>query len=138
MFKIKLRRNWIKKEYSSLCKCKSDEKIMDVEVAHTFFKRLVGLMFKKDIKNPILFEIPQGIKNGKIAKYRSSIHTCFMFKEIAIVFVDSENNVFEIAYLKPWRFFTPKKVARYILECDKNGFTEYNLKVGDKIEIKTK
>ena len=89
-------------------------------------------MFKKNIDYPLLFEIPQNIRN----KHRSSIHSCFMRFELKLLFIDDENIIYEMADLKPWRHYVPKKAAKYIIEFDKKSFNEINLKIGDEIEIK--
>ncbi len=102
----------------------------DVKIANTFTKRLVGLMFKKDAKIPLLFEIPK-LKN----RNRSAIHTCFMRFEIVIIFIGYDDEIFEIATLKPWQYYTPKKGAKYIIEFEKNEFEKYDLEVNDKIKL---
>lgn len=88
-------------------------------------------MFKKEINKPLLFKIPKS-KN----KNRSSIHSCFMRFEIAIVFIDFNNKIYEITNLKPWNFYSPKKPAKYIIEFKKEEFNKINLKINDKIKIK--
>ena len=40
--------------------------------------------------------------------------------------------IFEKTTLKPWKFYKPKKEAKYILECKKN---KLKLKVGDQLEF---
>ena len=62
---------------------------MEIILADTFFKRLKGLMGKKDFEDGMLFTNLTG----------SSIHTLFMRIER--------------------RFYKPKKHARYILETKK-------------------
>ena len=110
----------------------SNEKMIKIEMANSFFKRFLGLMFKSKCEYPLLLEIPQSIKT----KERSSIHSFFMRFELAIVFIDNEDIVYEIANLKPWRYYIPKKGAKYIIEFDKNNFENYDLKIGDEIELK--
>lgn len=107
-------------------------KINQVHVANSFRKRLIGLMFKKNIDYPLAFIIPRRINN----RQRSSIHSIFMRFELTIVFVDEENIVFEIANLKPWKYYVPKKAAKYIIEFDKNKFNKSKLKIGDEIILK--
>ncbi len=103
----------------------------DVNIADNFKSRLKGLMFKKHAKTPLLFEIPKS-DNRK----RSAIHTCFMRFEITIVFIGFDNKIFEIANLKPWKFYTPQKPAKYVIEFNKNDFYNYDLKVDDEIDLK--
>lgn len=111
---------------------KSDKKISNIKVANSFFSRFIGLMFKKDTDYPLLFEIPQNINN----RHRSSIHSCFMRFDLKLVFIDKNNIIYEISDLKPWRYYAPKKPAKYIIEFDKSGFSDYDLKIGDEIELK--
>ena len=54
----------------------------------------------------------------------------FMLFEIDVYFLDENKTVFEKTTLKPWRFYKPKKQAKYILET-KKGLLK--LKIGDKI-----
>ena len=93
---------------------------MKIIIANTFFKRFKGLMLKKDFNDCILFT------NLK----ESSIYIMFMLFEIDVYFLDENKTVFEKTTLKPWRFYKPKKQAKYILET-KKGLLK--LKIGDKI-----
>lgn len=110
----------------------SNKKISEVIIANTFQKRLLGLMFRQKTEFPMLFEIPQNIGS----RMRSSIHSLFMRFDLKLVFIDKNNIVFEMADLKPWRLYVPKKEAKYIIEFDKSKFENYNIKIGDKIEIR--
>ena len=125
------KRNKKNKNLKSITLIKSNEEIAKIRIANTFFSRLIGLMFKKNAKIPLLFEIPERINK----KERSSIHSFFMRFEIVIVFIDKGNAVYEIAELKPWNCYIPKKPAKYIVEFDKREFDDC-LKIGDEVEIK--
>ena len=125
------KRNKKNKNLKSMTLIKSNEEIAKIRICDTFFSRFMGLMFKKNAKIPLLFEIPERINK----KERSSIHSFFMRFEIVIVFIDKCNMVYEIAELKPWNFYIPKKPAKYIVEFDKREFNDC-LKIGDEIEIK--
>ena len=120
------------KNFKILYNKNSGEKIVKIKIANSFFKRFLGLMFKSRCDYPLLFEIPQSIK----IKERSSIHSLFMRFELTLVFIDDYNLIYEIANLKPWRYYIPKKGAKYIIEFDKNEFENYDLKIGDEIELK--
>ncbi len=114
---------------------KTDEKnkklkSYNVKIANNYSSRLKGLMFKKSCKIPLLFEIPKS-KNRK----RSAIHTCFMRFEIVIIFIGYNNEIFEIVTLKPWKFYTPKLPAKYIIEIDKKNIKNYDFNKNDKIEL---
>ena len=127
---LKNKRNKTNKNLKSMPLIKSNEEIAKIRIANTFFSRLMGLMFKKNAKVPLLFEIPERINK----KERSSIHSFFMRFEIVVVFIDKGNVVYEIANLRPWNCYIPKKPAKYIVEFDKREFND-SLKIGDEIEI---
>ena len=95
---------------------------MKIIYADTFFKRLIGLMGKKDFNHALLF-----------ANLRdSSIHTMFMRFEIDVYFIDENKRVFDKTSLKPWRFYKSKKQAKYVLET-KKGLLK--IKIGDCLEF---
>ena len=129
--KLKNSENKRNKNLKSMTLIKSNEEIAKIRIANTFFSRLMGLMFKKNAEVPLLFEIPERINK----KERSSIHSFFMRFEIIIIFIDKRNVVYEIAELKPWNYYIPKKPAKYIVEFDKREFNDC-LKIGDEIDIK--
>ena len=93
-----------------------------IEYADNFYKRLKGLMGKRNIDFALLF---CNLKN-------SSIHTHFMMFEIDVYFLYKEKVIFEKTTLKPWKFYKSRKEAKYILECEKN---KLELKIGDKLEF---
>ena len=95
---------------------------LEIILADTFFKRFKGLMLKKDFESGLLF------KNLK----DSTIHTCFMRFTIDIYFIDENNIIYDKQTLKPWRFYKPKKQAKYILETKKD---KINLKIGNSMKI---
>ena len=129
--KLKNKKNTTNKNLRLITLKKSNKKIAKIRIANTFFSRLMGLMFKKNAKIPLLFEIPERMNR----KERSSIHSFFMRFEIVIVFIDKGNAVYEIAKLRPWNCYIPKKPAKYIVEFDKREFNDC-LKIGDEVEIK--
>ena len=103
---------------------KSTSEIIDIKIkyADTFFKRFKGLLLKKDIDFGLVFTNMTG----------SSIHTMFMRFEIDVYFLDENKTIFEKASLKSWRFYQPKKPAKFILETKKDYV---NLKTGDELKF---
>lgn len=93
-----------------------------IKYANNFFKRLKGLMGKKEIDFALVFT---NLKD-------SSIHTHFMRTEIDVYFLDENKIVFEKTSLKPWKFHRPKKQAKYILETKKD---ELKIKIGDELDF---
>ena len=109
-----------------------DKEIATVKLADDFSTRLLGLMFKKKIDRPLLFEIPQRFNSPS----RSAIHSCFMLVDIIVVFVDENDEVFEIARLKPWQYYKPKKSAKYVIEFNEEDDFKCKLEIGNRIKIK--
>jgi uncharacterized membrane protein (UPF0127 family) len=79
---------------------------MEIIYADTFFKRFKGLMGKKNFDYIMVFTNLTD----------SSIHTMFMRFEIDIYFVDKNGVIFDKVTLRPWKFYKPKKQAKYIIE----------------------
>lgn len=90
--------------------------------ADNFFKRFKGLMGVKNIDFAMLF----------CNLSDSSIHTMFMRFDIDAYFLDENNVVFEKVSLKPWKFYRPKKQAKYILETKKD---ELKINIGDELDF---
>ena len=95
---------------------------MEIIYADTFFKRFKGLMGKKDFDHIMVFTNLTD----------SSIHSMFMRFEIDIYFIDKNGVIFDKVTLRPWKFYKPKKQAKYIIETEKN---KLNLKIGDKLDF---
>lgn len=93
-------------------------------VCNTFFKRLKGFMFKKNIRCAL--EFPKC----------NSIHTFFMLKPIDVIMTDKDYKILYIfKNLKPYRVIFPKKNVYYTFELPINKF-EFN--INEKIKITEK
>ena len=97
-------------------------KNIKIILANTFYKRFKGLMLKKDFKDGLLFTNLTD----------SRIHTLFMRFEIDIYFLDENRTIFEKTSLKPWKFYKPKKQAKFILETKKD---KLKLEIGDNLDF---
>lgn len=94
---------------------------MEIKLANTFTKKLIGLMFKKNINYGVLF-----LNTNKI-------HTCFMNINIDIYGLDKENKIIEIRKnIKPWKIIILNK-SKHTLEIPTN--LNYKLNIGDTIKI---
>lgn len=103
---------------------KTSNELINIKITHAnnFFNRFKGLMGKKDIDFAMLFS---DLKD-------SSIHTLFMRFEIDVYFLDENRIVYDKILLKPWRFYRPKKQAKYILETKKDVL---KIRVGDCLDF---
>ena len=95
--------------------------MIKIKCANTFLKRLIGLMFKKDIDYGLMLKL----------KYSSGIHTCFMRFTIDLYFIDENKIIYDKKRLKPWKYYKPIKKGKYVLETKEN---KLDLKIGDEIK----
>lgn len=89
-----------------------NNKKIDIKNCTSFKDRLLGFMFKKNIKTGLLFE------------NCSSIHTLFMREEIDVIGLDYNNKV--VGYkkcLKPYKFLKIKG-AKKIIELPNNSIID--------------
>ena len=64
-----------------------------IRVANTFWARVVGLMFKKDLPED----------EGLLIERCNAIHTCFMRFPIDATFLDKQGNVVKtVRNIRPW------------------------------------
>jgi hypothetical protein len=88
----------------------------------SFYKRLKGFMFCKNIDKALLF------------KHCNSIHTCFMKKNIDVIMCDKSYKVlYYYPNLKKWKFIFPKKNIYLTIETPSNYF---DIKIGDIMEVR--
>lgn len=98
----------------------------NVKHANTFFSRMMGLMFVKEIKG----------MDGLILDPCNSIHNCFVRFPIDVVFLDKENKVVKIIRsFKPWRFTRIYFKARRVLELPSGALLE-DIECGDELEVR--
>lgn len=110
-------------------KVEANNKILshDLRVASSFFSRLIGLMFKKEMKG----------YDGLLIKQCNSIHTFFMLFTIDAVFLNKNNEVIKVyRNLKPWRMTRIVWRASQVLELNA-GTVPNDLKEGDSLNICT-
>lgn len=98
----------------------------DICVADTFLKRLVGLMFQKELSS----------EKALIIENCNAIHTFFMRFPIDVLFVDKNNRVVKVVKnFKPWRISAFVKNADYVVELASGSVTDSLVKVGDQIKM---
>lgn len=94
--------------------------------ADTFMKRLKGLMFRKmPLQHDALLITPC-----------NSIHMCFMFFSIDVVFLNEKNQIVKMVQkLKPWSFVAPVKGASTTLELPEGSIEKLSIKPGEFLNI---
>lgn len=99
-----------------------NEKKITLYEANTFYKKLMGFMFKKSINYALLFKNCNGI------------HTFFMKEEIDVILTDKDDNILYLyPSLKKWKVILPKKNVYNTYELPKG--TIKDLKINTKIKI---
>ncbi|AEC52711.1 hypothetical protein PNA2_1796 [Pyrococcus sp. NA2] len=98
----------------------------EVKIADNFFKRAFGLMFRKP-RYVLIFVLPIE------SRINASIHGFFMRETIDVIFLNSGFKIVDLTRLRPWRIYTPKAPAKYIIEGPTGLIKELSAEVGDKI-----
>jgi uncharacterized membrane protein (UPF0127 family) len=100
--------------------------VQKCNIANTFFKRLKGLLGKKD------FPENEGLYIPKC----NSIHMFFMKFPIDVLFLDQNKQiVFLLEDFSPWKIKSPVKKAIATLELPSGTIKKHSLKVGDNIDF---
>lgn len=99
-------------------------KTLEVHVADTFKKRLLGYMFQRTPKHDVLLIQPC-----------NSVHTFFMRFPIDVLFLNEENIIIHRRLgVEPGKILKPVKGAIRVLEAAAGTFENYI--IGEKLEIK--
>ncbi len=97
----------------------------EIEIANTYFTRLKGLMFRR--------ELPNG--SGLLLDPCPQIHTCFMRFNIDAIFFDRNGLVLYVAeQMRPWRFGKFVRGSRYTLELP-GGTLAGRVRKGDQVVL---
>jgi uncharacterized membrane protein (UPF0127 family) len=96
----------------------------------SFFSRLRGFMFRRELgrhEGLVLVE-------NRDSRMDTSIHMLFVWTDLAVIWINSQNEVVDTVLAKAWRpFYAPARPARYTLEIHPERLSEF--KVGDKVEF---
>ena len=64
----------------------------------------------------------------------TSIHMLFVFMDLAVIWINSENRVVDSVLARSWRpVYAPHQPAKYILEIHPDRLDEF--KIGDRVEF---
>jgi uncharacterized membrane protein (UPF0127 family) len=91
---------------------------------------LRGLMFRSGLaaeEGLLLVE-------GRDARVDSAIHMFFVYMDLAVIWINSENEVVDLVLARAWHpIYIPRAPARFILEIHPDRLGEYRL--GDRLEF---
>ena len=97
-----------------------------IKRADTFGMRLKGLMFRR---KPL-------IEEALHITPCNSIHMCFMYFPIDVVFLDKNKQVVKIIHhLRPWKFIAPVQGAHSVLELPSGAINELNIRLGQTLYV---
>jgi len=86
-----------------------------MEIAYNLFKRIFGLMFRKNGEMIFVFE----------KDVDHSVWTPFMNFPIDVFFLNKNFEVVDVKRdLKPWKIYKPLKKYRYFFESERGKYTE--------------
>ena len=104
---------------------------LDLKYCDTFFSKLMGLMFRKEIQpgeGIILAERDE-------SRLNTSIHMLFMRFDITVLWLDKQLVIVDKILAKKWRpFYFSKEPAQYVIEIHQSKFEEFN--VGERLIFK--
>jgi uncharacterized membrane protein (UPF0127 family) len=108
---------------------KSDGMIVaaDVELANTYIKRVVGLMFRKSLDGALVFDMGRETYDG--------IHMLFVRFPIDVLFLDAEKKIVDAkARVRPWVGTAfPRSWFRYAVELPAGSVEKFSLDVGERL-----
>ena len=98
----------------------------NINIANTFYKRLIGLMFKKSINKD----------EGLLISPCNSIHMFFMKFSIDVIFIDKNDKIlYVLEDFKPWRISKIVLGSKYVLELPPKTIKNTLTTIGDIIKI---
>lgn len=78
----------------------------------SFLCRLRGLTFRR--------ELPQGegllLEEARQSRWATAIHMLAVFFPLGVAWLDRDHVVVDLRRAKPWRFYLPRRAAKYVLE----------------------
>jgi uncharacterized membrane protein (UPF0127 family) len=100
------------------------------EIADTFFSRLRGTMFKKELKRGLILKLP-----NTRSRSGSAIHMFFVRFPLDIIFADADRKVVDVVSIDPWKTYTPKKPAKYVIEMEEGTIESSGTEIGDELDF---
>lgn len=102
----------------------NNKKIIEINIANTFLKRVIGLMFQKTITR------------GLLIRPCNSIHSFFMKKTIDVLYVDKNNKIIKaVDAMKPWRIGQIVSRSSYVIELPEGTIKNKNIKINDTVSF---
>ena len=52
-----------------------------------------------------------------------------------IIFADEAKIIVDMVSIGPWKTYTPKAAAKYVIEMEKGTINTFNLQIGDELDF---
>ena len=100
------------------------------DLADSFISRFLGLMFRKDLERGLILKLP-----SSRSRRGSAIHMFFMRFPLDIIFADADKKIVDMVSIGPWKTYTPKAPAKYVIEMKKGTINKFDLEIGDELDF---
>ena len=108
---------------------RSDRRIQRVKYCRSFFCRLRGLTFRRELPGGVGLLLDEGASS----RLGTAIHMWGVWIPLGIAWLDDDLVVVDVRHALPWRLYFPAQPARYILEGDPSMLE--SLAVGEQLEL---
>ncbi len=102
----------------------------EVDFANSFMSRFLGLMFRNTIKRGLILKLP-----SSRSRRGSAIHMFFMKFPLDIIFADSDKMIVDMVSIEPWKTYTPKAPAKYVIEMEMGTINTFDFEIGDELDF---
>ncbi len=105
-------------------------RLLQAGYCESFLCRLRGLMFRFRLTpdQGLLLVQPRD------SRIDSAIHMLFVFMDLAVIWINSDNVVVDAVLARAWRpAYVPRAAAKYILEIHPDRLNEFT--IGDHVEF---
>ncbi|MCX6064331.1 MAG: DUF192 domain-containing protein [Chloroflexi bacterium] len=87
--------------------------IIQARWCQDFFSRLIGFTFRSSLEK----EEGLVLVEARDSRFDTSIHMFFVWTDLSVAWVNSDNEVVDNVLAKAWRpFYAPARPARYVIE----------------------
>lgn len=100
------------------------EVLASVEIPRGRKARAIGLLGRRSLVGALVLESTR------------SVHTIGMHFDLDVAFIDADNIVIRTLQLHSNRITPPVWRARMVIEAEAGSFGQWELKIGDKVEVR--
>ncbi len=101
-----------------------------VDIADSFMSRFLGLMFRNNLERGLILKLP-----SSRSRRGSAIHMFFMKFPLDIIFTDADKKIVDMVTIEPWKTYTPKAPAKYVIEMEIGTINNFDLQIGDELDF---